>query len=273
MNLTLSMSKGRYLFDHLPRVRSVLRHSPRGLITDVDGTISLIVTDPQAAQVSPRCAQHLTELVRRLDLVAAISGRPAAQARDMVGVDGLVYVGNHGLEWWQRGTVIIPPEVAAYRAAISSLRHTLATNLNLDGVLVEDKGVILALHYRQSPHPEATRQAILEVLSRIPAAHGLRVVEGRKVIELRPPVAIDKGTTIDTLIDRYHLRAALYLGDDETDADAFRALKRRRGPGFEGLAIGVWGEETPSSVIEEADLFLNGVEDVERFLGWVVENI
>ncbi len=273
MNLTLSMSKGRYLFDHLPRVRSVLRYSPLGLITDVDGTISLIVTDPQAAQVSPGCAQHLTELVRRLDLVAAISGRPSAQARDMVGVDGLVYVGNHGMEWWREGTVEIPPEVEKYRPRISSLRDKLATNLNLDGVLVEDKGVILAIHYRQSPHPEATRQAILEVLSRIPAAKELRVAYGRKVIELRPPVAIDKGTTIDTLIDRYHLRAALYLGDDETDVDAFKVLKRRRGPGFDGLAIGVLGEETPPPVIEEADLFLSEVEDVERFLGWLVENI
>lgn len=267
------MPKGRYLFDHLPRVRAVLRHSPLGLITDVDGTISPIAPTPPAAQVSSICAQHLTELVRRLNLVAAISGRPAAQARGMVGVDGLVYVGNHGLEWGTDKGIEVLLEAEDYRPLVSSLREGLYGALNLEEVLLEDKGVILAIHYRQSPHPEATRQAILEALSKIPAAKGLRVVEGRKVIELRPPVAIDKGTTIDTLIDRYHLRAAIYLGDDETDVDAFRVLKGHRGPSFQGIAIGVLGEETPSLVMKEADLFLSGVEDVERFLGWLVENI
>lgn len=267
------MSSPPYLFDHLPCVTSVLGHSPLGLITDVDGTISPIAPSPRAARVSPLCARHLKALVPRVHLLAALSGRPAAQTKAMVGVDGVVYVGNHGLEWWGEGKAELATEAEGYRPLMISLRDELSTTLNLDGVMIEDKGVSLAVHYRQSPHPRATRESILAALSRIPGVKELRLLEGRKVIELRPPLEIDKGHTFHVLAGRYGLRAALYLGDDLTDVDAFRALKARQGPDFHGLAVAVVSEETPPSVTEAADLFLQGVSDVERFLGWLIENI
>lgn len=71
---------------------------PLGLITDIDGTISPIAPSPLEARVSPACRRHLAALAKKLELVAVISGRPAVEARDMVGVEGIVYVGNHGLE-------------------------------------------------------------------------------------------------------------------------------------------------------------------------------
>ena len=92
-----------YLFDYLDSIKGLLRRSPFGLITDVDGTISETAPTPQEAKVHSLCQRYLSELCRHLPLVAAISGRSVAQVRDMVGIDGMVYVGNHGLEVWVEG--------------------------------------------------------------------------------------------------------------------------------------------------------------------------
>ena len=85
-----------YLFDNLDAIAGLLSRAPFGLITDVDGTISEIASTPAEAVIHPECKSQLSRLVGRLPLVAAISGRPVLEAREMVGVDGMVYVGNHG---------------------------------------------------------------------------------------------------------------------------------------------------------------------------------
>ena len=92
-----------YAFEQLELIEALLRKPPFGLISDVDGTISQTAPTPQQAKVSPMCRHYLSILCRHLALVAAISGRPAAEARNMVGIDGMVYIGNHGLERWSEG--------------------------------------------------------------------------------------------------------------------------------------------------------------------------
>jgi len=100
------------------------------------------------------------------------------------------------------------------------------------------------------------------------AAREFSIIEGRMVVELHPrQVEVNKGTAVKALVERYHLRGGIYLGDDISDVDAFAVMHTR---GFEGLALGVISEETPHEVTREADFTLNGVGDVEHFFKWLV---
>lgn len=255
-----------YLFDHLDEIGKVLARSPFGLITDVDGTISEIATSPREARVSPVCRESLLVLTEQLELVAAVSGRPALDAREMIGIDGMVYIGNHGLERWEDGVVEFIEGVGEYPAKVMAVLDELRARLAMDGIAFEDKGVALAIHYRCSPDRASARRAILEKIGVSAIAGEFQTVEGMMVVELRPHLGVNKGTAVKALVDQYRLRGGIYLGDDISDVDAFAVMHQK---GFSGLALGVTGEETPHQVAREADFTLNGVGDVERFLIWL----
>jgi trehalose 6-phosphate phosphatase len=143
----------------------------------------------------------------------------------------------------------------------------LAVRLGLPGLILEDKGPILAFHYRLCPDHEATRQAILAALAPW-ETRGLRVREGRMVFELAPPLDIDKGTALARLMQTYRLAGVLYLGDDLTDVDAFKVLRAWRHEGkVSGAAIAVANPESGPKVMEEADYWVDGVPGVEWLLG------
>ncbi len=263
---------------HLDSIREALSRSPCGLITDVDGTIAPITSTPEETVVSPRCRRALSSLVPRLSLVAVLTGRAARTARDMVDVDGAVYRGNHGLETWREGRLEARPEAArhsdAVHAVAEELRRTLETPGLLPGLLVEDKGVSASFHYRLSPNPEQARADVLDALARSPEAGGMVVTEGKLVVELRPPVRVDKGTSLRELAEEYGLRGLVCLGDDTTDVDAFRALRALSAEGAcDGLSIGVLGDDTPEAVTREADLLLAGVAEVEELLEWLARSV
>ena len=260
------MSKPNTLL-HLPDVMSVLALTPAGLITDIDGTISPIAPTPEEAAVSPACRDALQALSARLALVAAVSGRDAARAREMVGLDGVVYVGNHGLERWQDGETSIAEEARRYAPAIRGAVEALGRGLDSPGLIVEDKGVTASVHYRLSPDTTAARDAVLAFLAAAPEASGLRITEGKLVVELRPPVAIDKGTSLERLVSERGLRGVVFIGDDVTDVDAFRELHALASQGVcRGLALGVVGAETPPEIAQESDMVLRGVPEVEELL-------
>jgi len=251
----------------------VLRQAPCGLITDIDGTISAIAPSPSRARVPPALRQLLRRLAQRLALVAAVSGRPAEEARRMVGVPEMVYLGSHGLERWAEGQVRRRPEVEPYipqiEAALVELRYQLS---GIKGLLFETKGATAAVHYRACPDPPRARQAILGALATAPSAQGLKVTQGKMVVELRPPLALDKGSAVAELVAEYGLRGAFYLGDDATDADAFLALRKLREAGrCASLGLAVVGPETPPQVRQHADLTLHGLAEVQRFLTWLAE--
>lgn len=260
----------RYLFDHLGTIRDMLARSPLGLATDVDGTISEIAPLPERAQITPACREQLAILTSHLALVAAISGRPALVVRDMIGIEGIVYVGNHGLERWQDGALVFEPGAEVYREKVPALCAELEALADVEGIILEDKGISLAIHYRRCPDQEGARRHILEAVARAGTAGDFRTIEGKRMVELRPPIDADKGTAVRALIERYGLRGGIYLGDDLTDVDAFAAM-HAQGPAFKGIAIAVTGGETAAAVEESADLVCKGVGDVERFLRWLAE--
>ncbi|MHB1415567.1 MAG: trehalose-phosphatase [Chloroflexota bacterium] len=250
-----------------PLVEALSRR-PAGLITDIDGTISPIAPTPAEAVVTPLCRRFLSELCARLDLVAAVSGRSAEDAYGMLGIQGMVYVGNHGLETWQNGRVEVLPEAKDYLPLIAAaVADVAAATRQLAGIIYENKGVTASIHYRLSPDRALARQSILEALGASKAASHLRFTEGRMVVEIRPPVQANKGTAVETLLRTANLRGAVYLGDDVTDVDAFRALRRWASVGNGlGLSVGVLAAETPAAVRENTDLTVEGVAQVENLL-------
>ena len=208
-----------------------------GILLDVDGVLAPIRPRPEQAQVLPAAKGEVERLTRRYALVACISGRTGADARRMVGVENVVYVGSHGLE--------LEPEAAAWADQIREFAHSVDWP-------VEDKGLTVSFHYREAKNEEEALEYLQEVADRAREA-GLVPRFGRKVLELRPPVEADKGTAVSRLLDERGLGRALYAGDDTTDVDAFRAL----GSLELGVRIAVSSDEAPDELVDEADVVVD----------------
>jgi len=247
-----------------------LLSAPRlGLVTDVDGTISPIVSRPEAAQITPRSRELLTALSGKLALVGVISGRAAADVRERVGVADMVYIGNHGMERWADGHVRVAPEAQTYRPALEAVIEGIRGHLP-PGAQIEDKGATYSIHYRNVVDPTRTEAEVAPLLRNLSTQHGVKLFQGRMIFELRPPLEIDKGTAFSALVRDYRLDAAIYLGDDTTDADALRACRQLRATGeCYAIGVGVLADETSPAVIESADVVAHGIDEVEIFLAWL----
>jgi trehalose 6-phosphate phosphatase len=237
---------------------AVLDETGAGIITDFDGTLSPIVADPEKATVHPVARRALLRLVETVSLVAIVSGRRASDVAGRLAVPGLVIVGNHGLEWLVGGRVEVAPEaepwLGAVRAAAAEVQRLCPD------VLVEDKALTVTIHLRRLRNV-SRRRAVETVVRRVAGEYGLSIRQGREVLELRPPVPIDKGTAVDRLVTRYQLRAVVFAGDDVTDLDAMRLLVVRRASGqVHALLIGVWSSEAPPELKQLADLLVPGVD-------------
>jgi trehalose 6-phosphate phosphatase len=213
---------------------------------DVDGTLAPIVSRPELAEVPDETRAELKRLVSRYALVACISGRTGAEARRLVGVDGIFYAGVHGLE--------LAPEADAWRAPLREVA-------GLDWPWVEDKGLTVAFHWREADDEDAARASLEKVAERAEAL-GLEARWGRKVLEVRPPVDADKGTAVRLLLAEHGLRRALYAGDDTTDLDAFAGLD-----GLEvAVRVAVISAEAPPALRESADLTVDSPAELLELL-------
>jgi trehalose 6-phosphate phosphatase len=241
------------------------------ILCDIDGTLAPIAPRADSARVPPEASRTLAALARSYGLVACISGRSALDARRLVGVGGIAYVGAHGAELLQPSGV--RPTVAAayeeYRDRVREFASAAQRRLRGRGVRLEDKGPISALHWRGVPD-EGAAQAALEEAAREAEAAGLAVHWGRKVLEIRPPVRISKGDAVTALLEgRLTIRTALFGGDDVTDLDGFEALDALEARGRLDLAVrvGVASSEGPEDIVRRADLV---VEGTDGFLGVLI---
>jgi trehalose 6-phosphate phosphatase len=214
-----------------------------GLFFDVDGVLAPIVARPQDARVPAETVAELRRLNERYPLVACISGRAGDEARRIVGVPELVYVGNHGLE--------LDDEAAEWGGR---LQEFLA---EADWPATENKGLTASLHYRGAEDEEAARSTLENVKLRA-EEQGFVARFGRKVLEVLPPLDVHKGTAVRQLLGEGNLRRALYAGDDTTDLDGFRALDDLD----LSVRIAVVSAEGPAELREAADLTLGGPEEV-----------
>jgi trehalose 6-phosphate phosphatase len=227
---------------------ALLRSEPgrAAVLLDVDGTLAPIVTRPDLAVVPEAARGEVRRLAGRYALVGCVSGRTAEDAERLVGVEGVVYVGVHGLE--------LAPEAARWREA---LRPFAAE----PWPWLEDKGLTVALHWREAPDEGEAERSLQLVAARAEEA-GLEARWGRKVLELRPPVDADKGTAVRFLLEQRGLQRALYAGDDTTDLDAFRGLD-----GLEvGVRVAVASPEGPPALREAADVIVASPAELVELL-------
>jgi trehalose-phosphatase len=227
---------------------ATLKAKPReaALIFDVDGTLAPIVDDPEAARVPASTRTSLRRLAGSYALVACVSGRTEAAAREVVGVPELVYVGEHGLE--------LDPAARAWSDRIRAFAEEAPWP-------AEVKPLSAAFHYRTAPDPDAARRELERVEAAARAA-GLRTRWGRFVLEVLPPVDASKGTAVERLLDERNLGRALYAGDDTTDLDAFAALDRLE----LGVRVAIASPESPAPLRERADIVFDSPDELALLL-------
>jgi trehalose 6-phosphate phosphatase len=244
------------------------------ILLDIDGTLAPIVEHASDAHVPESTRQLLIEVAKRFGVVACVSGRRASEARAMVALGTISYLGSHGAELLRAGWTesALDPALEDWARRIGEFaREADTADLRRCRVRVEDKGTIVAFHWRGAPDEQVARAAIDALAARAEAA-GLRTHWGRKVLEVRPPVRIDKGDGIANFLKDTDVHAALYVGDDATDLDAFRGLARLVAEGkLERIVrVGVHSDEGPDAVTEEADVVVEGTDGVRELLGLLV---
>jgi trehalose 6-phosphate phosphatase len=248
-------------------LRRLFANRPAGLLTDVDGTISRITRRTHDATVRLKVRNALTHLTSELDVVAVVTGRAVERAQRMVGVAEASYVGNHGLEWLQDGVVVADPAAEAARPHLDAALEAIRARVAAADLHVEDKRVSVAVHYRIAADPPQVEHVLREILAPFVEGQRLRLIQGGLVVNLLPALKIDKGEAARRLVAKHGLRSVAFFGDDVTDLDAFRALHALRAEGHvQTLVIGVGNPESPPAVRAEADIVLEGVEEVERVL-------
>ena len=168
----------------------ILAHHPSAVVCDIDGTLSPIAPTPQEAKLAPGAREALEKLAQSVDLVAAVTGRSATDAAVMVGVPDMLVVGNHGLEWMERGERTVHPvalETAPrLEAVLAEIGVRAAEDDRLKGLIVENKQLSGSIHYRLTAEPELSHDLILGWSKELALAHDLRVTEqaAREVLSL-----------------------------------------------------------------------------------------
>ncbi|MDI6816171.1 MAG: trehalose-phosphatase [Actinomycetota bacterium] len=243
-----------------------------GIFSDLDGTLSAIAQTPESASVTTGVREVLTMLKERYKVVGIVSGRASDDAKRMVGLDDLLYIGSHGVEWIEEGERHYAPEVKKYLDMAPSLHNELSDYFTKTDIRVEKKDLGAALHYRLSADKDAALALIEPVVEKMLAKYPMKVVRGRFVVELKPDIGLDKGDTIIAVCLREGLANVLYIGDDVTDIDAFKALRRlEETENFKAVSAAVASNEAAAEVAEAADFSLAGVDEVEELLRWLAE--
>jgi trehalose 6-phosphate phosphatase len=216
------------------------------ILLDVDGTLAPIVERPADARVPDETRSELARLASRYALVACVSGRPGEEVERMLDVSGVAIVGEHGLE--------LAPDAPKWADAIADFARGIDWP-------AERKPLSVSFHFRRADD-EAAARAYLTRVAAAAEAEGLVPRWGRMVLEIRPPVAADKGTAVRALVARSGVDRGLYAGDDTTDVDAFA--------GLDGLNVAVRvavdSGEAPPALIAAADLVVEGTDGVLELL-------
>lgn len=235
------------------------------MLLDFDGTMSEIAQVPEAAVAVPGASAILERLARRFRLVALVTGRRVAEVERRLGrLEGVRVYGLYGSEPGSGEEV--HPEAAApgSRAVEEVLPRVLELAGEVPGALVEPKGSNLAVHYRLSPDPEAARTRLLRALEPLARGRGLKLMEGKRVLELVPSGALSKGDLVAR--EATGLEAVLYAGDDAADMEAFAALDALAAGGAHTVKVAVRSGETPQELLEAADLTVEGPVGLMRML-------
>jgi trehalose-phosphatase len=256
----------KHLFEDWDHIQARIRQA-RNLFffLDYDGTLAPIASRPELAFCPPETKGNLERLRDLAGIhLAVVSGRALEDLREKVGIQGIIYVGNHGLEIENpagKHKRILSP---AWAKELKKITRNLQRSLKeIPGMLFEEKGPTLSVHYRNVDPGFFDRipQAVEEELQRW--EERWRTTSGKMVLDIRPSVGFHKGDAVREILKAVPSsgRLPVYLGDDQTDEDAFRVLKGR------GISVLVGPAGHPS----EADFFLRSPDDVQEFLSRCLE--
>lgn len=258
-------------------IEKILQARPLGLAFDIDGTLSPIAPTPDAAQIYPGVAALLEE-ARAYARIAILTGRRIEKGAAMVNVEEITYIGTHGAEWSDglpaSHEIQINPLALPYLEPGKRLLDLAESSLaNLPGVLIERKLLGGSVHYRLSPAPEPTRELILATLRDPASALNFYLSEGKYVIDIKPTLSLNKGTELRSFAERYQLSGLVFAGDDRTDLDAVLEIERLRQDGLQAASIVVQAADTLPALLEHADIVVQGVDGMARFLASIVEQL
>ena len=259
----------RYLFDVLDKIKSSLAGKYLFLFLDCDGTLTPIVDTPNEAIILPETKRLLNSLSQKNNCkIAIISGRSLADIEKKIGLKNLIYSGNHG---FQIEGPKIKHEMAVpfgYKKILEHIKTQLKEKLSgIKGVFVEDKKLSLALHFRLSDRQQVPliKTIFHENVILYLVKNKIKIRPGKKVLEVIPPVRWDKGKIVLWLLARQEALSKsgkiipIYIGDDSTDEDAFKALKNR------GLTVSVGHTDT-----SQAKYYVKNVKEVHTFLKYIL---
>ncbi|MFQ6128330.1 MAG: trehalose-phosphatase [Thermoplasmata archaeon] len=255
----------KYLLNHLGQIERDISYRKPILLLDYDGTLTPIVQTPDLAVLS----EDMLSLLRRLEsdrrfVIGIISGRSLSDVKSKVGLVGIWYAGNHGMEIGYQNKVFIHPDAKRRMPVINRICSYLRPLVErYEGTIVEDKGLTASVHYRMVSEYDIPKiKSIVEsAIEPFSENRDILLTHGKMVLEIRPDIPWDKGKAVLWLLnniganftDEYLI---MYLGDDRTDEDAFRVLSGR------GITVLVSSKDIES----DAEYILFGVDDVKKFL-------
>jgi trehalose-phosphatase len=255
----------KHLFRAWDKVEKEFKKSGRVVVlSDYDGTLTPIVSRPELAKIPGRVKTLLKRLARKERFrIAVVSGRKLSDVKRLVGLSGIYYAGNHGLEIKGPGIDYLHP---AFKPAAPRMREIkkklILKTAAINGIIIEHKGASLSLHYRlvRDREIKRLRGIFKEVCAPYADKKKIRVTAGKKVLEVRPPVKWDKGYAAGKIVKVLaggRKALPVFIGDDKTDEDAFRHFK-----GKKAVTILVGGKGKATS----AGYYLNAPKEVEAFL-------
>lgn len=255
------------------RIVEVLGHTPAGLFSDFDGVLSEIAATPDAAFAYPGAADAIADIAGRLDVAGVITGRAVDDVATKMSIADLIVVGNHGLEWWNHGVRHDHPAglaaITAIGQVLDQVKTDLAGQIDVTRLIWENKRLSGTIHFRNVDDPAGVEQMILPIVQPLADAHGLRCTPGKMIVELRPTALVTKGTALTEIAREHGLEAIVFIGDDVTDVDGFRALNELRSQGRHTLAVGVVTPDSHPDVAAHADVIVTSVAEMVEVLAAV----
>ena len=259
-----------HLFFKWNKMKGILKDKFIFLFLDYDGTLVPIVQNPDNAIMPQKIKTILRCLSKSPNLRRAIiSGRALKDIKNKIGMEGLIYAGNHGLEIETPKIKFKVPVSIRYVVTLKKIKTILRKKLSkIKGAIVEDKGLTLSVHYRlvEAKDAWAVKTVFHEVLAYYIVSNKVKIRPGKKVLEIRPPLEWDKGKMVLWLLARLKFILGeepyipIYIGDDMTDEDAFRVLKTR------GLTVFV-GDSGKT----HAKYYLRNTQEVTEFLEQILK--
>ena len=249
------------------------RPSTAGIFADFDGTLSEIVHVPHDARPLEGAVDVLARLAERFALLAIVSGRSAVQLAEWLGPSVEIW-GTHGAEYARGGSITMTERAGRYEELMAKVRaeaEEAVARMDLEGVVIEDKRIMIGLHFRAAADVERARDGLDRLAEELSDRHGLLRAGGRLSFELRPPEEFSKAAVVLERARAMDLEAALFIGDDRVDLPAFDALDLLAEEGLATVRVAVDSDEAPPDLIERADIVVENPGAALRLLEGLLE--